>query len=159
MLRQFLQGHHSGRDSDAVRMVIAAQQLLVADIAQSKVDRAVLLVTRRLTRLDLKVPKEPGRVCSQFRLGRAIAKLANDAGGVPGRATGNPAPFDQNGGHAAMGQMIKRGYTYDATADDDNWRSGWKLCCHVDPAFPVSGRTKAGIERRDDRFDFAFRND
>ena len=57
MLRQFLHGHHSGRDPDTVRMVIAAQQLLVTHIAQCKVDRPVLLVARRLTRLDLKVPE------------------------------------------------------------------------------------------------------
>ena len=140
-------------------MVIAAQQLLVTHIAQCEVDRAVLLVTRRLTRLDFKVPEEFGRVFSEFRLGCAVAKLSNDSGGVPSRATCNPAAFDQHGGYATMGQMVKRGDANYATADDDNWRSGWEVRCHDDPASPASGRAKAGIERRNDRFDFAFRND
>ena len=158
MLRQFVHGHHSGRNPDAVRVVATAQQLLVPHIAQREVDRAVLLVSRRLTRLDLKVPEQFGRVLPQFRLGGAVAKLADDPGGVPGRAAGNPAPFDQNGGYAAPGQMVERGDANDAAADDDNRRPGWKVCCHDDPASPASGRAQASAGRRDDRIDPAFRH-
>ena len=144
-------GRPQGRDLLAVEnlafdfhprgVIVLAQQLLVSNLTECKVEGAALLVARRLPGLSLEVPEQLGGIFAQCGLRGAVAQLPNDPGGVPGRAAGQLPALKKYRFNPARGQVIERRQPDDPAADDDRC-----LTALVPPCSPrralVSGRSR-----------------
>ena len=92
-------------------------------LARRHGDRADLLEARGLAGLALEPLVQLRGVLRQARQVLRRAQLADQAGGMPGRAAREPLAFEQQHvGAAAFGQMVGNAAADDAAADDDDVR-------------------------------------
>ena len=89
---------------------------------------AIALPARGLPGLGLQPPVELDRVAQQLGDVGAGAQLADQPGGMPGRARGQPALLQQQHvGPAELAQMIGHRAADDAAADDDDAGGGGQV--------------------------------
>ncbi len=109
----------------------AALQFLEAFIVCGDGKTAILLETCRLPGFGFQPGEQFGRVLCEFRQILGGAELADQAGGVPGRAAGQLLAFQQHDIRPAeFGQVIGEGTSHRATTDDDNLCFTWQSRGH-----------------------------
>ncbi len=101
-------------------VILRTFQLIETHIAQRQVDRSILFVAGPLPGFLFQRAKQVGGVFAELGLGRAVAQLPDNSGSMPGRAGSQFLAFQQNRGHAAFGQMIKRGNAANPSTDNDD---------------------------------------
>ncbi len=116
---EFIGRHHERLDIHAARVIVGSLELLHPHVAERRADRAALFVAGALAGFLLQRPEESGRVLAEFRLGRTVAQLPDNAGRMPGRARCDFLTLDEDRFDPTLGQVVERRDAAHAAADDD----------------------------------------